>query len=398
NAALKYIPEIEMDATLKSRLLGEAKLFRAYNYFYSVRKFGDLPLSTDPYESPSDELYSPRNSPAQVYASTETDSNEALDASPAQMPPSNPHRIRRYVAAMALADVYLQQGKFGDAATYVKIVTDSPHELTMNSDLSMNSAYNKLRSTDDLSESIYAVEYDGTINSSGWWPTYAFSSSATSVFDKYSIFERVYGPTDRFLNVYEAEDLRIQPNQFFHWEYTNPITGAKWSSQEAGIWYYYDEDAVLNSGRGTKDWNLYRYAEALLIAAESVARTSGVNEAAGYLAQVKARADINGKTVAEYTTELQGLPEDDFVEAVWTERLRELPLEFKIWDDCLRTGMFPVISTSEKGQVDYQPLVGTQNASDATFKETDLLWPISLDELQRNPQLSQNNGYQDIPR
>src|SRR5690606_16788146 len=68
NAALKYIPEIEMDATLKSRLLGEAKFFRAYNYFYLVKTFGDLPLSTEPYESPSDELYLPRTSTAEVYA------------------------------------------------------------------------------------------------------------------------------------------------------------------------------------------------------------------------------------------------------------------------------------------------------------------------------------------
>ncbi|RQP19265.1 MAG: RagB/SusD family nutrient uptake outer membrane protein, partial [Parapedobacter sp.] len=26
------------------------------------------------------------------------------------------------------------------------------------------------------------------------------------------------------------------------------------------------------------------------------------------------------------------------------------------------------------------------------------LWPISLDELQRNPKLTQNDGYQDIAR
>ncbi|PPL02435.1 RagB/SusD family nutrient uptake outer membrane protein [Parapedobacter indicus] len=399
NAAIKYIPEIEMDANLQSKLVGEAKFFRAYNYFYLVKTFGDLPLSTEPYEATTDDLYLPRTGTAEVYALIEADLKEAVDALPASTFANNAHRISRYAAAMALADVYLQQGKYGDAATYAQLVLDSPHGLTTNSDLALNSAYNKLRKSDDLDESIYALEYDGTINNSGWWTTYAFSSSATSIFTTYSIFERVYGPTDRFLNVYEAEDLRIQPNQFFHWKYTNPNTGTKWTSAQAGIWYYYDEDAVLNTGRGTKDWNLYRYAEALLIAAESIARSSGVNaDAAGYLAQVKARADINGKTAADYTAELQSLPEDDFVEAVWTERLRELPLEFKMWDDCLRTGMFPVISASVKGQVDYQPLVGTQNGSGATFKETDLLWPISLDELQRNPKLTQNEGYQDIAR
>ena len=67
--------------------------------------------------------------------------------------------------------------------------------------LSSTSACNKLRSTDDLSEVIYCQEYDASINNSSWWATYAFSSSATAVFGTYSIFERVYGPIDQFLNV-----------------------------------------------------------------------------------------------------------------------------------------------------------------------------------------------------
>src|SRR5690606_2761361 len=105
-------------------------------------------------------------------------------------------------------------------------------------------------------------------------------------------------------------------------------------------------------------------------------------------------SDLNGKDVAGYITELQGLSPDEFVKEVWRERLRELPLEFKMWDDCLRTRMFPVISASEKGRIDFVPLIGAQSGSGATFKESDLLWPISMDELQRNPELTPTEGYQ----
>jgi len=35
----------------------------------------------------------------------------------------------------------------------------------------------------------------------------------------------------------------------------------------------------------------------------------------------------------------------------------------------------------------------TKNGSGATFKDSDLLWPISADEIQRNPKLVQNPGY-----
>ncbi|WP_080904673.1 RagB/SusD family nutrient uptake outer membrane protein [Parabacteroides sp. Marseille-P3160] len=393
NAAIKYIPTIEMSTETANKLVAEAKFFRAFNYFYLVKTFGAIPMPTEPYES-LENLYLERTPVASVYELIESDLKTAVETLPAVKFASNAHRITQYVAAMTLANVYLQQGKYAEAAEQAKIVVNSPHSLTPNTDLGVNSAYNKLRSTDNLDEVIYAQEFDATINNSGWWPTYAFSSQAVALFGTYSIFERVYGPTNQFLNVYKSDDLRIQPNQFFHWTYTHPASGLVWTSQVAGCWYYYDEEALLNTGKGTKDWNFYRYAEALLIAAEATAQSSGVTaEAAGYLAQIKARADMEGKTTAQYATELQGLSKDAFVQECWTERLREFPLEFKIWDDCLRTGMFPVISTTEKGKVEYQSLVGSTNGSGATFKESDLLWPISVDELQRNPSLTQNPGY-----
>lgn len=395
NGALKYIPTITMASSAQNTMLAEAKFFRAYNYFYLVKTFGAVPLSTEPYES-LENLYLERADPATVYALIEQDLKDAVNALPAKTFATNGHRVTKYVAAMALANVYLQQGKYADAAIYAKMVIDSPHGLTSNSDLGLNSAYNKLRKTDDLDEVIYAQEFDATVSTSGAWPTYAFSSSAVSVFKTYSIFERVYGPTNRFLNVYADDDLRIKPNQFFHWNYTHPTDPSKtWSSTEAGIWYFYDEEALLNTGRGTKDWNLYRYPEALLIAAESLAASGGVTaEAAGYLAQLKARASTTGKTVAAYTNELISLSSEKFIEECWNERLREFPLEFKMWDDILRTKKFPMISNTSKGIITYVNLIGAQNASGATFKEADLLWPISNDELQRNPGLVQNPGYQ----
>lgn len=396
NGAIKYIPTIDMDAERKARFVAEAKFFRAFNYFYLVKTFGALPLTTEPYET-LENLYLDRKATTEIYALIEADLKEAVEVLPATAFLDNGRRISKFVAAMALADVYLQQGKFADAATYARIVTNSPHTLTTNTNLTTNSAFNRLRTLDNLPETIYSYEFDETVTPSGAWTTYGFSSSATTVFDKYNIFERVFGPTNRFLNVYEDDDLRIQPNQFFHWEYTNPNNGQTWTSTVAGIWYYVDETALLSTGRGTKDWNIYRYAEALLTAAEAIARSGNAvtAEAAGYLAEIKARADMSGKTVAEYTTELQALPLQQFIEACWTERLRELPLEFKMWDDCLRTQKFPAISATQKGVVTYQELVGATNASGAAFKQTDLLWPISLDELQRNRELEQNDGYQE---
>lgn len=400
NGSILAIPGIRMEnEAVSNKLLGEAKFFRAYNYFFLVKTFGDVPLYTNFNSSSEDELFSERASKDAVYQLIETDLKDAVALLPDTKFAANAHRVTKYVAAMVLADVYMTQGKYADAAVQAKVVIDSPHKLTLNTDKALKSAYNLLRSTDDLDEVIYAREHNSAVSTSDWLPSYAFNSSATTVFGTYSIFERVYGPTNHFLNVYATNDLRNQEKQFFHKEYTNPENGKVWKSSDVvGCWYYFDEEAVLKTKRGTKDWNFYRYAEALLDGAEAIAQSQGVTvEAAGYLAQVQSRAIMNEKSydenVAELTDKLKVLPKQAFIEACWTERLREFPLEYKIWDDCVRTGKFPVISKDTPGVVTYVDLVGSQNASGATFKATDLLWPISVNEIQRNPKLTQNEGY-----
>lgn len=406
--------DAEVSAANKAQYTAEAKFFRAYNYFLLVKTFGDVPLTTKPYTSADQDMRLPRTAKAEVFKLIEQDLKDAVSGLKAETWQNNKHRVTKYVAEMALTDVYMFQGKYSEAAASAKdIINSGKYALTTNDNTGLGSAYNKLRSTDDLSEVVYAFEYDNSISTSNWWPTYAFDAGATSVFNKYAIYERVYGPNGQFLNVYPRNDLRIQEKQFFAKSYTNErytvdgVTSSRtWKMNgfdkdstgvgyrdQIGCWYYFDQNANEETGRGTKDWNFYRYAETLLDAAEAIAQTSGVTtEAVNYLAQVQQRA-YPSKTRTEIVAELQQLTKEKFLEACWTERLREFPLEFKIWDDCVRTGKFPVISTTTPGQVTYVNLVGATNAAGAVFKQSDLVWPISINEIQRNPQLTQNEGY-----
>lgn len=394
NGIIKYAPEVTMSDDARNVALGEAYFFRAFNYFTLVKYFGGVPLVTTPSEDIS-KLQTPKSAAADVYAQIESDLKQAENLLPAKKFYANANRVGKYAAAMLLTSVYMQQGKYGEAANSVKTVLNSGHALTANENLTNKSAYNILRSTDGLDEVIYAYEYNATISTSGWWPSYSFSN-ADGLLSTYSICRRVYGPTKRFLNIYEANDLRVQPNQFFHWNfsYVNKDGVEKtWSSPDAGCWYFYDEDACMTTGQGTKDQNFFRYSEALLDAAEAIVQSCGAvtDEAVGYLAQVQVRA--NGKTLDATKTALKALSKDEFIHTCWTERLREFPLEFKIWDDCLRTGMFPNVSETTKGKVDYVNLIGAKNGSGATFKNSDLVWPFPLNELQRNRALVQNDEY-----
>lgn len=394
NGIIKYAPDVTMSDDARNVALGEAYFFRAFNYFTLVKYFGGVPLVTTPSEDIS-KLQVEKSTTEQVYAQIESDLKQASTLLPAKKFYANNNRVGKFVADMLLTSVYMQQGKYSEAANSVKPVLNSGHALTANENLTDKSAYNILRSTDGLDEVIYAYEYNASISTSGWWPSYSFAN-ADGLLSTYSICRRVYGPTKRFLNIYEANDLRVQPNQFFHWNfsYVNKDGVTKtWSSPDAGCWYFYDEAACMTTGQGTKDQNFFRYSEALLDAAEAIVQAGGAvtDEAAGYLAQVQVRA--NGKTLEATKTALKALSKDDFIHACWTERLREFPLEFKIWDDCLRTGMFPSVSETTKGKVDFVKLVGATNGSGATFKATDLVWPFPLTELQRNGKLEQNEGY-----
>lgn len=399
NSVLKYIDGIEM--ANQAQYKAEAQFFRAWNYFYLVKMFGDVPMITKPTENSDEIEYPTRTAAETVYTEVIIpDLVAAVENLPSATFAGNGHRITKAAAEMLLANVYMMRGDYANAATQLRdIIKSGLFSLTKNDDMKMNSAYNKLRTTDDLAEVIYAYEYDGAIENTGNLPTHAFNQLAEKFFatsstgSKYSLWVNTFGVTDRYLNMYEKDDLRAQPNQFFHWTYEHPIDHTSITFTSPQNWYWYQEDAIIETGIGNKDWNFFRYAETLLSAAESIAQSEGVTaDARQYLAEVKARANMDGLDAATIAAQL---PSDSksFIEECWKERLREFPLEFKIWDDCLRTKKFPNISATTKGDIQFVDLIGATNASAATFKETDLVWPIPVNEIQRNPNLEQNPGY-----
>ncbi|MDR1938603.1 MAG: RagB/SusD family nutrient uptake outer membrane protein [Tannerellaceae bacterium] len=407
NTAIKYIPETpELSETERNALLAQAKFFRALNYYHLVKFFGDVPLILEPYES-LDELYQPRTATDEVYAGIERDLKEAISSGGLNNASftQNDFRISRATAETVLASVYLQMSgyplqsnHYADAAAMARsVINAGKHALLPNGATPEESTYNKIRTLDDSNEYIYSMEYVVGISDNGWRPTYSLPNTAAAwgIF-KYAITSNVYAPTDVILNAYDPEkDLRIQEKQFFYKTYTYVKDGKETTVtfDRAADWFFYDEEALLETGKGGKDVPLYRYPEVLLIAAEAIAQTEGVTaEAVKYLADVRARAYTTTPR-AEIESSLSGLSKEAFIREVWAERIRELVPDNKIWDDIQRTRMYPVTSATNKGQVDFINVIGATNPWGATFQEKHLLWPLSANEIQRNPSLIQNPGY-----
>lgn len=410
NNAIKYIPETPgLTSAEAKKLEAQARFFRALNYFHLVKTFGGVPLILEPYESLAD-LYMERSSASAVYDQIIIDLNYAYEEGGLgdNPMPMNGFRVSKGSVGAVLADVYLtksgypvQDDNYAEAAGIARdIISSGNYGLIQHGAELSNSAYNKMRTSDMEQEYLYVIEYEAGIAESGWLPTYSYPNrAATWGIFQYSITNNAYRPVDELLQVYDpANDLRFQEKQFFHSEltYTEVVDGVEQEvtkNYEMSPYLWHDDEALFETGRGGKDVAVYRYAEVLLIAAEAIARAEGVTaEAVGYLADVRERGYWQTDR-ATIEAELSGLSADDFVEEVWKERLRELPLEFSVWNDVQRTRKFPVTNEANPGEVNFVDVVGHTNVWGATFQEKHLLFPISENEMQRNPNLVQNPGY-----
>jgi hypothetical protein len=410
NLAIKYIPKTPgLSDADKNKLLGQAMFFRALNYFWLVKFFGDVPLVTEPYESLSN-LYVKRTSSDSVYAQIVSDLTFAVNNGNLgdNVMPENGYRISQGSAEALLADVYLnmsgyplQKNKYKEAATVARaIINDPNYGLIQNGTTPDQSAYNIMRTSNDQKEYLYQKEYKAGIAANGYMACYSFPNAAISwgIF-KYSITCNVYRPVNQFLWIYDTiNDLRIQEKQFFHssMTYSTLVNGVKQNITQHFVvspYLYEDSIALFQTGQTGKNFVIYRYAEVLLIAAEAIARTEGVtSEAVGYLADVRSRAYWKTSRV-DIINQLSGLSVNDFVKEVWKERLREMPLEFKIWFDIQRTRQYPVTSETNIGSVSFVNVIGAVNPWGKTFTENNLLLPISSNEIHKNPMLTQNPGY-----
>lgn len=69
NEFIKRLPEAPVQESFKVKRLAEARFLRAYNYFALVKRYGGIPLITQPQtlETPEDELYPARDKEQAIY-------------------------------------------------------------------------------------------------------------------------------------------------------------------------------------------------------------------------------------------------------------------------------------------------------------------------------------------
>lgn len=398
--------------------VAQGKFFRAYGYFYLAKEFGDVPYISEPYTAPEN-MYVEPTPAAEVYKNVEKDLLDIVnsDALPDVTFYNNGCYVTRAMAETLLAEVYLQWAgaplnggnEYYEKAAQMalRVINSGKHHLEQASGSSddLNSAFNVIKTSKSSDEIIYAKEYNYSDYSVG--NSYACRSIGTDAFqwkdaNNETVFHpagdvlyNAYLPCDMIINSYAPEDIRGHEKQFFFKEYTD-ATGVTHSLNNIGNWMWFDETALKDGHDGDYNVPIMRYSEVLLIAAEGLARTGHESNAEGgalyYLNQVRKRAGLPDETATG----------DALIQSILTERLHEFPLEFKVWDDIRRTRLYPEADGMNSGKLKWTPLANAtiQNKPDGSTKvgalpDYVLLWPIPLDEMQRNPALKghQNPGW-----
>lgn len=168
NILLKKLPGVPMDENTKKRFTAEAKFLRAYFYFDLVRFFKAIPLLTEPVEP--DKMYDVLQvAPADIYAQIEKDLKEAFTDLPATLAlTTQAGRATKAAAQALLGKVYLQQKKYGPAATEFAAVNGTPGGTSQYGNKLLTSFADLFKVNNKFnSESIFEISFTNT--SAGGW-------------------------------------------------------------------------------------------------------------------------------------------------------------------------------------------------------------------------------------
>lgn len=376
NAVLKRIDAANINATLKGNLKGQAEFLRAFYYFELVQYYGDVPLYlTDLSEvNTVAETKLPRSPKADVYKQIIADATDAANLMPNT--PTVKGQVAKGAAKMLLGYVYMTLKQYADAERVLKEVT------TLGYSLLPDYASIFLPANKNNAESIFEVQYlEGIQNLQNTivyqlLPAVAETKNLTGIVGNNQTTGGWDIPSADLIAAYEPNDKRKDASIA-----TSYVDGDGKTVQQVYVKKYLHLPHFLFNNTND-NWPVYRYADALLLLAESLNEQGKAGEATPYLDQVRTRAGVSTYATSGQT---------DLRAAIAKERRVELAFENHRWLDLVRTGQAISVMTAYGAKLkptrpDISPL-----AFNVTTNR--LIFPIPQDELNLNNLLTQNPGY-----
>jgi hypothetical protein len=374
NVVLKYVPGIEMPATRRTQILGEAHFLRALNYFNLVKAYGGVPLRLEPTESASPAILNlPRASAEEVYTQIVADLTEAA----ATMPQRNDKRAGRDAALTLLAKVQLYRRQWQAAL-------DAANQAIANGNYSLAGNFASLFPADNNPESIFEIQNSGSADGNNILPDLLLPSPpATYSFDKFNI------PTGELIGYADTlNDLR--------WKYVGntaagrnhvSFTMKRSSNNAENGFFVYKWPGPPNSFNSPDNTYVLRYAETLLIQAEAANEQSGPAAALASLNLIRQRAGLAQLSASS----AEAASKQAMRNEIDRQRRLELAFEGERWFDLVRYAQHELADPAADHPVTALDIIASRQ--NGNRNQNYLVFPIPLGELNTNSNVEQNTGY-----
>ncbi len=321
NFVLASIDEASFnDPETKNARKGEALFLRTLFYFNLVRVFGDVPYVTRPGETPDQilsEEFLERDPTAEIYRGSLQDAQQAIDLLPVTT--DDPGRATKGAALMLKAKIHMAQQQYAEARPLLEEITTLGYGLLSN--------YEDVFFTRNHPEGIFEIQYSTGLNQgANFFSTFVPSVSGQDILGEGAnpnADGNQFQPTQDLIDLYDDNDARKAHNIS---TYLDADTGIEyqWASKFA---FPFVGDGL---NQQNINWQMYRYADALLMLAECYEQAGGGDPVA-IIEQIRTRAGLPDPTLS--AAELAGLEQ-----TIADERRRELAFEAHRYFDLLRTG------------------------------------------------------------
>lgn len=336
---------------LKTQLIGEVQFIRAFTYFYLVNIYGEVPLiqSSDYRENAT----AFKANVDEVYDAIITDLENAITVLAKGYEDEQYKRLRpnKFTATALLARVYLFLENWGQAEELSTIVINSSENYGLLTNLNEVFLANSR-------EAIWQIS-----------PAGGELSTRTNEADKFILTSNptISNQTPVILNpnlikVFNEDDAR-----FNNW------IGAFKTDNETFYFPYKYKKNRASDVEITEYSMVIRLAEQYLIRAESKAHQGELSQAIKDLDKIRGRANL--RLISELSP---GIAKGALLDSISLERRRELYTEWgHRWLDLKRMGLANEVLSTIK----------------ASWQNTDMLYPIPEEEIHKNQNLYQNDGY-----
>lgn len=348
NACIESINSSSFTSQTKNQFLGEAKFLRALCYFYLVNLYGDVPLITS--INWDETAAQGRSSKSDIYQWIINDLKESQSLLREDYLYSNDERVRanKLAATALLARTYLYNENWEKAELESSSLITNPI-LDLNPDL--NSVFLK-----NNPEAILQWHLNTSV--SPWNATREGHRMIPDIQPNYFV-------TEQLISSFDSGDLRKSA-----WLGTTNYDG---------IDYFFPYKYKIAFGSpnetATEYYMILRLAEQYLIRAEARAQQNKLVEAISDLNRIRTRAGLPDLP--------NSLNQTQVLEATEKERRIELFVEWgHRWFDLKRTGRIDAIMG-----------IQAPMKSGESWQSYRQLFPIRSSELERNPFLVQNPGY-----